>query len=233
MNLCWVRSRAARRCVISVVGLLVILLSIPQLSNPLTAYASAYSTTVLGDSPASYWRLGESSGTSALDAAGTNTGTYTGGYTLGAAGAIAGDTDTSVSLNGSSGYVDINQAATLQPGTALSVEAWVKPSASVPDGAPAFVSPSAGSVTGYGLGFKSGHALIYVYGASGVENFAESVNLIPTGSWTYLVGTWDGSTIRLYVNGQLQASTPDSAVYYGTINTDAQIGRSGSSYFPG
>ncbi len=36
-------------------------------------------------------------------------------------------------------------------------------------------------------------------------NYAEAT--IPMGSWSYAAGTYDGATIKLYVNGVLVAST--------------------------
>jgi len=72
----------------------------------------------------SYWRLGESSGTTATDGPGTNNGTYTGGYTLSVAGALAGDSDKAVTFNGTTGYVAVGNPASLQVGTGT-VEAWI------------------------------------------------------------------------------------------------------------
>ncbi len=70
-----------------------------------------YQTTVLNDSPIAYWRLGESSGTTAASVVNPNTfnSTYSAtGVTLGQPGALVGDPGTSIALNGSSGKVDIN-----------------------------------------------------------------------------------------------------------------------------
>ena len=50
------------------------------------------------DAPAAYWRLDETSGTSATDSTGGRTGTYTGGYTLNQTGALSDVTDKAVSL---------------------------------------------------------------------------------------------------------------------------------------
>src|SRR4051794_39973340 len=41
------------------------------------------------DTPVGYWRLDETSGTSATDSTGGRTGTYTGGYTLNQTGALS------------------------------------------------------------------------------------------------------------------------------------------------
>ena len=84
-------------------------------------YASVINAT---SGVVSYWRLGESSGTTATDGPGVNNGTYTGGYTLSVAGALAGDSDKAVTFNGTTGYVSIGNPANLQVGTG-SLEAWI------------------------------------------------------------------------------------------------------------
>ena len=84
-------------------------------------YASVINAT---SGVVSYWRLGESSGTTATDGPGVNNGTYTGGYTLSVAGALAGDSDKAVTFNGTTGYVSIGNPAILQVGTG-SLEAWI------------------------------------------------------------------------------------------------------------
>lgn len=53
---------------------------------------SAYSDFILSLSPVAYWRLGESSGSSAADATGNaRTGTFAGGYTLGESSLVVAD----------------------------------------------------------------------------------------------------------------------------------------------
>ena len=58
-----------------------------------------YSSTIKGDSPAAYWRLGEPSGTNANDEIGIADGTYAGSPTLGVTGLLVGDTDTAVTFS--------------------------------------------------------------------------------------------------------------------------------------
>lgn len=61
-------------------------LSAAQVANHFQAGVNQGETVldsvIAGDSPTYYWKLAESSGTSAADSAGTNTGTYLGGFTL-------------------------------------------------------------------------------------------------------------------------------------------------------
>jgi hypothetical protein len=64
----------------------------------------SYEDTVLSDSPLAYWRVDESSGTVAHDITGNgNDATYTGGVTLGSSGALLNDSDTAVTLDGTTG----------------------------------------------------------------------------------------------------------------------------------
>src|SRR6185369_10428119 len=81
--------------------------------NQTTPDVTGYATAVLADGPVSYWRLGEAAGTVAADSAGSRAGTYTGGVTLGQSGALA-DLSRSLRLDGSTGYVQIANAAALQ-----------------------------------------------------------------------------------------------------------------------
>ena len=90
-----------------------------------TISPATYSSTVLADSPISYWRLGETSGTNANDEAGSNDGTYISTPTLGATGLLTGDTDKAVELNGTDEWVTVEDHSTLDQGAGpLSWELW-------------------------------------------------------------------------------------------------------------
>jgi len=66
-----------------------------SMSNTSATVVLRYRDAVLALAPAGYWRMGETSGTVAADSSGHGlTGTYVGAPTLGAAGALAGDSDT-------------------------------------------------------------------------------------------------------------------------------------------
>lgn len=87
---------------------------------------------VMKDSPIRYYRLGEAAGTAIVDAgANRANGTYV-SATLGVAGALAGDPNKAVSLNGSTDYGTL---PTLEiANRSFSVEAWVKPDSAPPVG---------------------------------------------------------------------------------------------------
>jgi len=94
-----------------------------------------YSSVVLAKGPVGYWRLGEATGPTAVDASGNSyDGTYLGNPTLGDPGAIASDPDTAVSFNGfaSRDYIEIADPLSevfSQPtsGLGLTVEVWMRP----------------------------------------------------------------------------------------------------------
>jgi hypothetical protein len=84
----------------------------------------SYSTTVLGDSPSSYWRMDEASGSTMVDAQGADSGTYQGGFTLAQSSLIQPASGTSVSFNGSNGYATAPTLTALQGDNTRSVELW-------------------------------------------------------------------------------------------------------------
>jgi hypothetical protein len=81
---------------------------------------------VLADSPAAYWRLGESSGTTAVDQVGVYNGTYINSPTLGVDGIFAGNT--AAGFNGTTQNVNCGTMAAFLNGrtVGLAVEAWIR-----------------------------------------------------------------------------------------------------------
>ncbi len=87
---------------------------------------AAYVDVVDALNPLGYWRLGESSGTTAADRAGSYNGTYD-TVTLGATGALSGDSDTAATFDGSNSMIiNIGPSADLVLTANLSVSFWFK-----------------------------------------------------------------------------------------------------------
>jgi hypothetical protein len=189
---------------------------------------SAYTSAVLADSPIGYWRLNETSGTTAVDySSNANNGTYSGTYALGATSPITGDPSSkALDLTGTqetvNGYVTIPDSTPLNiTGTAFTVECWIKS-----------ISPSGTSTSPYaGLYFKQ--ASVYNYGinhdsngmfpvlAASTTNYTggqttPTVANDDTATWIYLVGVYNGSVLQLYSNGSTLGS---SATCTGNVET--------------
>ena len=91
-----------------------------------TCVATTYPSTVIADNPSVYWRLGETSGTTAADASGKGRpGTYAGGTVLNQPGALTGDTNRAVTFDGANDLVRRSPIAGVS-GTAISTDLWLK-----------------------------------------------------------------------------------------------------------
>lgn len=90
----------------------------------------AYSDVVLADSPFAYWKLGETSGTTAVDEVGTRDGTYS-GPTLGAASIVVNNGgDPSASFDGTNDLVTVPHDTVFDISGDFTVELWLWPTAS-------------------------------------------------------------------------------------------------------
>jgi hypothetical protein len=87
--------------------------------------SGSYAEKVALDHPSAYWRLGEQTGTVAVDLAGFNDAQYGGSLTLGVPGAFASDPDTAVNFTGGDAVAPYSPA--LNTAGAFTVEFWAKP----------------------------------------------------------------------------------------------------------
>lgn len=170
-----------------------------------------YRADVLSDQPTGFWRLAESSGTTASSEVPSTpgAGTYTGFHTLNQVGATA-DSNGSVDLQG--GHVSLGQPGALGTNSAWTVEAWVNPSQAPDNGAALISEAYAGdNNVRFALGYGDGTNKIWAgfYGGSWIR--AHDPQDLALNNWTHFVGTYNGSQLKLYRNGQLVATTNTSA----------------------
>jgi hypothetical protein len=198
-----------------------------------------YATTILNDGTISYWRLGETSGTTAADSStGGNPGTITGGVTLGVPGALTSDSNTAMSFNGSSGYISVPDKSNLDMTGDFTLEAWAKPTV-VNDGIDHAIIAKGGTCGNscfqyrlYQSRYNTWRGILY---NGSTSNVIDSPGAPTAGVWTYLALTRSGSTVTLYVNGTAVKTMTLSPA----LNTSTGIlalGRQGSGsadYFNG
>jgi parallel beta-helix repeat protein len=182
-----------------------ILLASSLMGHPVSAATpSAYQSSVLSDGPAAYWRLGETSGTTAADASGQNhTATLNGAVKLGTVGALVNDANTAMTFDGSTTSVRSN--TTVAVGPDFSMEAWTKASTSTSFGTIASVYAN-GQVRTLYLNGRQFVGLTDI-GANWPANAVSSADLDPS-LWHHVVFTIQGgSSLKLYVDGALAGST--------------------------
>ncbi|HEX5415421.1 MAG TPA: N,N-dimethylformamidase beta subunit family domain-containing protein, partial [Chloroflexota bacterium] len=193
-----------------------------------TALPSAYRDAVVADQPLSYWRLDESGGSSAGDWQHLNNGAYVGAPSLGQPGALAGDPDTAVLFNGTSQYVSVPYNASLNP-AAFSVEVWAKPAGGA--GTYRGVVASRSYPTGWVL-YAGADNTWQFWVNNGTGMLSVPGGPVSLNVWSQLVGTFDGTTARLYVNGVL-VSSGTVASYQPQASRPLVVGQSepGSGFF--
>ena len=185
------------------------------------ARAPTYSSEVRATSGlAGYWRLGETSGTTAIDATGATNGTYVNGALQGQAGLLAADVDRAVSLDGSNDYVNVGNVHGF-PGTApFSVELWMNRT-SVGEatiwrtiaGKLKLVAPREGwalTLIPDSDTFGNGQRLIFDRYGNGVQNNVVSTTRTQAGTAYHIVATYDGSRMKIYTNGALEGNNASS-----------------------
>jgi len=174
----------------------------------------------------------EGAGGTVRDASGNNnTGTLNGG-TWAPDGKYGG----ALSFNGVSDLVVINGSASLNLGSAMTQEAWVYPTA--PTSFQSTWSTILHRETdAYYLHVSSPQGSLRPAGGAtynGSESYVASPSVIPLNAWTHLAVTYDGTMMKLYVNGVQVASKAAS----GTIETNSNPLRIGGNvpygqYFEG
>jgi hypothetical protein len=163
----------------------------------------SYPEEVFTDGPLAWWKFDEAAGaTTAVDAAGTRNGTYLTGATPGS----TPQTSSSVaSVLIGSGNVQVPSDAQV---TAIkTVEAWYRPTVA-PSGSPAIFAHDWASgyvlplVLGFNVGNTSGNFPgVGYYNGSGTWYVCNSTATLTLNTLYYLVGVYDGTTLRIYVNG--------------------------------
>ncbi len=187
---------------------LLSLAAVLVLAGVRTASALDYPATILADNPLAYYRLEETSGTTAADSSAS--GAFPGVYTPSGAYPLLGQPGITTNSIGASAsqtlltagyYPELNQQAP------FSFEIWARP---VSTSATDYRCPI-GNFSGWGTATQSGW---YVYQTPGGASSAFSFVIRPGGQdittpaftplkWYHLVGTSDGTTMSFYLNGTL------------------------------
>jgi hypothetical protein len=188
-----------------------------QASNPVCAVSSRsarltvvtpgpYSTALLSAKPVAYWRLDETNGPTVLDLASGHEGTALGNLTFGVPGALTNDLDTAVHFDAANhGSVDVNYAPELNA-PAFSFELWARVTGGLNTYRSPLTSRDDSPPRGYICYASSNNRWEFWIGRGATPWQMLSGPMVVLGEWAHLGGTYDGTNMVLYVNGQPVAS---------------------------
>ena len=160
-------------------------------------------------SPVGYWQFDEGMGTTAHDTSPNhNDGTLQGGVDW-----VPGRFGNAVHINGSTGVVVVPNAPSLNPTTGLSITAWFK--ADSWDGGNKRILQKGDNDNQYRLLEEGG---VFKFHLSGVVNGTLTMDLPSTGVWHHVAATYDGASMKIYIDGVLRAQQAASGVLSVTPN---------------
>lgn len=200
---------------------------------PSAPAATGYRAIVLADAPTAYWRLGEMSGTAAVDEMGVFPGTYS-GVVLGASSAIA--SGSAAFFNGTTSSVNFAGTTTTLGASGmnlLTAEMWIKTTyASATQRFP--LDKPKNSFSAYAfivannvLHFRVGQATNSVFGV-------DASVAINDGLWHHVVGVKDAAGVTIYVDGVLRGTNLAGFTIEDNQAQTARLGTHiGGDEFPG
>ena len=137
-------------------------------------------------------------------------------------------------FNGSSSNISISDTASLKITGNITISAWINPSS-----APTFTCVAGKFLNStnksYWLAFNGGKAGMYI-STNGSNQTGEALSqTLSNGVWYNVVGTYDGTNTKIYVNGSLANSIGQTGGIYNSTGSFAvgKLGSLSSNYFPG
>jgi hypothetical protein len=141
-----------------------------------------------------------------------------------------GRANSAYSFNGTNAEIDMSDTPALSPTSAVTVSAWVNgtvQNTSYADGSTVGVASKdvGGGITNppYSIQINNGSVQFLITGSSNSFNSATTTGLLDN-TWYSLVGTFDGTNIKIYVNGVLRTTLPFTSDI-GDSNGLLRIGR--------
>jgi photosystem II stability/assembly factor-like uncharacterized protein len=151
----------------------------------------------------SYWKFDEGDGSSAYDCFDTNHGTIIGATW------VPGQVNGALSFDAQDDFVSVGEFAGYSDN--VSVEAWIRTTGS--GGIDNWDDIVCGPVGDIIFGVSGNRLNFAGQGATPIDHNTWSTTLLNDNEWHHVVGTYDGSQVCVYVDGQQEACNPASGTF--------------------
>lgn len=165
------------------------------------------------------WKLDETSGSIATD---SSTNSYHGTLVGSPVWTTAGNIDGALEFESSDGEDRVDVGTFNVSGNEISIAAWVRPEDGTTDQRIIIKADSLDLQDQYwGMAVGDANELDFRIKAGGTTQFFTEVGALSPGKWSHVVGTYDGTTMRMYVNGNLIQSVAHSVG--GALGEDSSV----------
>jgi hypothetical protein len=167
-----------------------------------------------------YWKLDEGTGTTAADSKGTSNGTLMGAAVWTTANVLTNGCLQSeigagymLAFDGVNDWVDCSAAGSSKvsaaslglPTTAMTIETWVNPARyRTWDAMLAFIQDNGSFERGWDLEVRDNNKFAFALATGTTLTYLETTNSFNINQWYHIAAVFDGSTMKIYVNGILE-----------------------------
>ena len=170
--------------------------------------------------PVAYWRFNEGSGSTTADSSGNgNTGAITGATWV----SSSPDSTPALSFDGVNDCASVPGTAALNiQGTTLTIEAWIKREAD--SGGYERILDKENNSTSHDLGYyvqiSDADKLQFGFATSSTTfTYLTGTTSVSVGTWHHIAAVYDGSQMRIYLDGVLDGSKPQVGSIFGSSAT--------------
>jgi len=172
-----------------------------------------------------YYPFDEGSGTNVNDGAGSNNGTING-----ATWTTSGKYGNALTFDGNNDYVSLGNNSALTPSNQVTFASWIKLAAVT--GTPQMIigKYNTSGAYPYQLRIQGGDKVRFSVRTSSSED-VDTSNILSANQWIHVAGTWDGTIMRIYINGTAVPQTDSKTGTMPNTAVDVRIGSSSSGSF--
>jgi hypothetical protein len=170
-----------------------------------------------------WWPFDETEGLVAPDAAGSNDGSLVG---FNSPRWPRGELGRALEFNGdSANRVVIANAPALNPGTQISLSAWIYSNTEEIRHTETIISKGVGEDTQYALAIERGGVIRFTLGESSLSS---EKRIVPH-TWTHVLASYDGEAMRLYLDGQVDRNSLERRGPIAATDNEVLIGSSSNA----